>query len=127
MSCVLRVSGLAEPIESWLTRTGLAELNVWALAPRQPGMAAANICVSEAKLGDLKHQIRDSIAFLSTHGVAVRELVDAEGVTGAALDFGLKWNTDMYAQFTVLPRELIRLLADSDIEVSISHYAVSDV
>jgi hypothetical protein len=125
MSCVLRVSGVREPIEAWLVRTGLSELSVWALAPHPPGMATANIGVSAAELGDLEHQIRDSIAFLSTHDDAVLELANVEGVTHAVLDLGLKWDTEMPAQFTVLPRKLIRLLADSDIEVSISHYAVS--
>jgi hypothetical protein len=126
MSCVLRVSGNRETIEVWLIRTGLHEDSVWAIDPRPSGTAAANIVVSPAGLGDLEHQLRDAIAFLSTHGPAVRALVNGAVVTRAVLDFGLAWKADTYAQFTVLPMELIRLLADSDVEVSISHYAVGE-
>ena len=53
----------------------------------------------------------------------IRVGVDRQGKEGDEL----RKNTDMPAQFTVLPRKLIRLLADSNIEVSISHYAVSEL
>jgi hypothetical protein len=126
MSCVMRVSGRQESIDKWLAESSLGDETWWRPRQRDDGLATMNVEVSGAAIGDLPQQIADAIAFFTAHGAGVRALSQFPDITTAQVDFALKIRSEMAGYSVVFPSELVRLLGDAQVEVSMSHYAVSD-
>jgi hypothetical protein len=131
MSCILRVSGRQFAARAYASRTNLPIVAVHMRGePRLPrtqpngkkwSASGVNIRVSGADFTNLKRQIRDAVAFLTKHRVALRRLGRIAGVEALTLDFGVA-DRDVAAQFNYFPPELIAAAGLLGIGIEISRY-----
>jgi hypothetical protein len=126
MACVLRVSGIPEAIQDWLSSSGLAERVYPRARPSRSGKAFVNLEVSDADFDDIGGQIRDAVAFLKQFGSTVEQLAHTSGIDRVVLDFGTAMPADRAWHSVVLPRELIHHAGRAAVDVEISSYPVEE-
>jgi hypothetical protein len=132
MSCILRVGGASLSVDDLARSSTLKPYRIdrkGELARiRSRGMnsrSAAHFLVSGREFDDLPGQISEAIAFLGTHGGAIRDLVAFPGVDGAVLDFGADWR-DVAVQTDRFPAELLRLAGSLGLDLEITHYPLAE-
>jgi hypothetical protein len=125
-TCVLRASGEAFDVDSFLAITELAVYRTWRLGetgrPRKQPNSDSGICVlvSEAE-GDLSAQALDAVAFLAANVEELRRLASFTGVEGVSLDFGYLIRK-VAMQCDYLPPELLARAGNLGIGIELSLY-----
>jgi hypothetical protein len=116
MSCYLRAIG-----ETFDVRAFLAD------SPLRPDIHAKgfNLAVGKAGLDDLPGQVQEAARFLDDYEDELRRLGAFEGVEEVFLDFALRLR-DVPAQTDVLPAELLWRAGALDIDITVTHYAVTE-
>ena len=132
MTCILRASGQFFASRSYARRTTLSVVSVYVrgelrLPRTKPSgkrhtTSGVNIEVSNADFTNLKRQIRDAVAFLTQHRLALRRLARIAGVETMTLDFGIA-DRDVAVQSDYFPPELITAAGALGIGIEISRYA----
>ena len=137
MSCVLRVAGKSFDAAAFLRNSSipggiyrdshrrLGRGGADSKHPSSVSKAGFNSTVSAAGLDDLAAQIRDAVSFLTEQKAELHRLMDFGGIETACLDFGVS-KRDVWAQTDTFPAELLRLLGDLGIDLTVSHYAADD-
>jgi len=131
MGCVLRASGAAFDVDSFLKNSGLRPLVVYhrgeARAPasnpagRKHERSGMNVSVSEREFSDLAGQIKDAIQFLAENAQELTRLRDYAGLEGLEVDFPVE-DRDVAAQTDAFPAELMSLLGKLRIGLAVSRY-----
>jgi hypothetical protein len=131
MSCVFRASGQSFEVDAFLRESALSAHPVFRRgSPRLPGSGSLastsgfNVAVSDAEFDNLREQIDDALAFVRRHEAEIRRLRSFPGVETVCLDFGVPWR-DVVAQTDTFPPELLRVMGDLGIELTVSHYQAS--
>ena len=117
MSCVLRIEGSPDAIES------LVESHSFDLLEVEEQSVA--IAVSHASMDDFLQQVRDAISFLHARGPALEEARRSIGIEAATLDFAVS-RSHSFTQSISLPAPLLLLAGRCNIDIEVSLYPVSD-
>lgn len=135
MSCVLRASGTDLDPEAFLAKSALRASAVYRKGEPRLGLARRpgapewlssgfHVAVSEADFDDLPGQIEDALRFLAEHEEELRRLGRFEGVETVCLDFAIDRKA-VAIQSDVFDAELLWRAGALDIDLVVSHYAVS--
>jgi len=133
MSCILRVSGEALDIDALMSGLALSADRTWRtgetrskIAGRVHTNSGANFIASNADLDAFTQQVADATAFLESNLPAIAKLASFPGVEQVTLDFGTALLEGNVTMFSYLPPLLVRLAAQANIGIEISHYLCSE-
>lgn len=83
-----------------------------------------SILVSDAGFDSWKEQIEDAIRFLEKNKSSMNLIPETPEIDQATLDFEIR-GRDKFCQSVILPNKLLKLAADSGIEIEISIYGAT--
>ena len=92
---------------------------------KQHAVSGFSVEVSRSSRSDLVGQVRDAVAFLKEHEVALARLHSTPGVEDMRLDFPVDLRIDresVFAQFDFLPSELVSLAGALGLGLELSIY-----
>ena len=134
MGCVLRAIGTEFDVDAFLKDSPLSTEPAFRRGePRVPGLpngparaaSGFNVAVSQAGLDDLSAQVEDALRFLDENEDELRRLAAFPGVEEVCLDFAVR-RRDVVAQSDLLPAELLWRAGALDIDLVLTHYAISE-
>jgi hypothetical protein len=133
MSCILRVSGEALDIDALMSGLTLSADQTWRkgqlrskVSGRPHANSGVNFVASDADLDAFAQQVTDATAFLESNSATISKVASFPGVEQVTLDFGVALSGGNVAMFSYLPPPLVRLAAQANIGIEISHYLCSE-
>lgn len=78
--------------------------------------------VSNASFKDFVKQAEDAINYLETNKEKLSIIKETTGIDYSILDFGIDCNINNFTQTHSLPRRLLKLVSDLDIDIELSIY-----
>jgi hypothetical protein len=133
MSCILRISGDHLDIEALLREVLLKSDRIWLKGQRRfpdnpnskiSDTSGASFVASDADLCDFDRQVTDATKFLKANLGSIRKMKVFPGVESLTLDFGIELR-DAATHSDFLPPDFLKIAADSQVTVELSHYPCS--